>query len=330
LQRSLALSQYEVETYPARRRVTPEPLELNTPCVVERPPAQGADYQLRLIDPDHSAEARVTVEGGEALELFASKSEERGQYGLVHHRYRRDLRDACDKIPAPEDKQKRSFYVAAHLPEWKAGAARFFVSVQNADAEQFSPRPKEAWIQIRPVAAAAQAGPGTEYAFYDMGFVPDSPVPVLTCLAPNWPKTAKEAEILIWCKLRETPPDLDLTVSSFRQRKPRLPDAAGVAFEISTVPGRRSDEPLQVVVTERHPTGSDLYSVKVEMRPSPEKVVHRYSMRTGTIRHTFFYENTTANDADNYHVLLTTRQELVDGAISLPRPLKVIVPVPVE
>ncbi len=41
LQRSLSLSQYVVETLPGGRRITPEPLELNTPCVIERPPPQA-------------------------------------------------------------------------------------------------------------------------------------------------------------------------------------------------------------------------------------------------------------------------------------------------
>jgi Mg-chelatase subunit ChlD len=326
LQRSLKLSQYVVETLPAGRRVTPEPLELNTPCLLERPPPTGAGYRVLLIDPDHSAEARATVEGGEALELFVSRSGKQDEPRLVYHRYAKDLRDAVDKIRAPQDGQKRSFYLAAHLPEWKGTAARFFVSVQNADPEQFSPHPQEAWIQIRPVAGAGQTG-AMEYAFYDMEFLPDCPVPVLACLAPNWPEKAKEAEIQVWCKLLKTPPDRDLTVSGFRQRKPLLEGAPQVAFEIDAVPGRAAGEPFRVVVTERHPAGSDLYSVKVEMQPAPEKAVHRYNVSAGVIRHTFYYENATPAEVEGYRVLLTARQKLVDEAIALPRPLKVTVPV---
>jgi hypothetical protein len=131
----------------------------------------------------------------------------------------------------------------------------------------------------------------------------------------------------VWCKLLKTPPDRDLTVSGFRQRKPLLEGAPQVAFEIDAVPGRAAGEPFRVVVTERHPAGSDLYSVKVEMQPVPEKAIHRYNGSAGVIRHTFFYENATPAEVEGYRVLLTARQKLVDEAIALPRPLKVTVPV---
>jgi len=326
LQRSLALSQYMVESLPAGQRVTAEPMELNTASVLERPPPQGASYRVRLIDPDHAAEARPTVEGGEALELFVNKVRSTGECRLVYHRYKKDLRDACEQVPAPEDSQRRSFYLAAHLPEWKSTAARFFVSVQNAEAEKFSPRPREAWLQIRPLLPAGQAA-GLEYVFYDLQFLPDCPVPVLSCLAPSWPKGATEAEIQVFCKLRETPPDRDLSVRDLRLRPLRLEAAPQVAFEVDLVPSLRAGEPLRVVVGERHPQGGDLYSVKVEMRPLPDKIVHRYNGSTGVIRHSFFFENVAAAEAENYHVLLTTRAKLSDGAIAPPRPLRVTVPV---
>ena len=174
----------------------------------------------------------------------------------------------------------------------------------------------------------ASAGGNTvgQYAFYDMDFMPDCPVPVLTCLAPQWPASAHEAELQVWCKLHKTPPDSDLTVSGLRRRPPVLEAAPGVAFEVDTIPGRRAGEPLRVVVTERHPAGSDLYSVKVEMQPSPDKVVHHYMAAANAIRHTFYYENASAAQAEEYRVLLTARQKLVDGAITPPRPLKVTVP----
>jgi Mg-chelatase subunit ChlD len=329
LRRSLALSQYVVEALPSKRPVSPE-LELNTPYVFERPPAQPTDYLVRLTDPDHAAESRVTVEGGEALELFLPK--ERGGHRLVYHPYTKALRDPPEwppkeKIPAPQDPEKRSFYVAAHEPRRKgtaAESAEFYVSVQNADAEQFSPRPQEAWIQIRPVVSAATAGV-MEYAFYDMRFLSGCPVPVLTCLAPQWPEAAKEAEIQVWCKLQQTPPEVKLPVSSFRQRKPRLDEAPQVSFEIETEGG--SGKPLRVVVTERHPAGSNLYSVKVEMQPAPGRIVRRYIGSVGVIRHSFFYDNATAAEVENYDVLLTARKRLEDGAITPPRPLKVTVPV---
>jgi hypothetical protein len=245
---------------------------------------------------------------------------------LIYHRYAKGLRDAVDKIPAPDDPQNRLFYIAAHLPEWKGTAARFFVSVQNDDAEQFSPRPQEAWIEVRPVGPI---GPDVvkQYVFYDMEFLPDCPVPVLTCLTPNWPETAKEAEIRVWCKLHKTPPDRTLTVGDFRSDRPVLAEAPGTTFELDTAGGQRSGDPFRVIVVERHAAGSDMYSVKVEMQPPPERVVHRYNVSTGVIRHTFYYENAAQSEVDKYRVLLSTRRKLLEGAIALPRPLRVTVPV---
>ncbi len=267
----------------------------------------------------------MAVEGGEALELFVARNGEEGKYRLIHHRYSKGLRDAIDKVPAPGDERNRLFFLGAHLPEWKSAAVKFFVSVQNSDAEQFSPRPQEAWIEVRPVGTVASGGV-KEYVFYDVTFLPDCPVPVLTCLAPNWPASIKEAEIRLWCKLQRTPPDRTFRVGDFRSGKLDLAAAPGVSFEMNSVAGQRPGDPFRVIVVERHPPGGDLYSVKVEMQPPPERVIHRYNVSTGVIRHTFFYENAARSEVDDYRLLLTARKKLVAGAIAAPRPLRVTVP----
>jgi hypothetical protein len=84
--------------------------------------------------------------------------------------------------------------------------------------------------------------------------------------------------------------------------------------------------PCQVVVTERHPSGGDLYTVKIEMAPPASRVTHTYNARTGTVRHVFDYPRSEAAKLDTYQVRLTSRQSLTKDAITLPEPL--VVPLP--
>jgi hypothetical protein len=72
-----------------------------------------------------------------------------GQRRLIHHRYEHNLSQSRDGVPDPQDPNRR-FFVGVHSPEWKGGAVGFPISIQNSNAAQFSPRPKEVWIEITP------------------------------------------------------------------------------------------------------------------------------------------------------------------------------------
>ena len=321
LETSLALSRYLVETVPGRRSLTPVALELNAPCTVDRLLEGPTPLAVRLAEEETAEPAKVAVEGGESLELYV-ESDALGRRHLVHRRYDKAQRDFCDNLIARDDEQKRSFYVAAHMPDWDGSAACFFVSVQNADPKQFSPRPAEVWIEVRPVLSAGDPEAAAVYVFYDPRYEPYLPVPVIRCLAPNWPAAATTARIQVWCKLHKTPARA-IAVRQFREQPPRLDGAPEVQFEIETKAPEKPGQPHRVMVTERHPAGSDFYNVKVEMRPPADTVRHSFNVKAGTVRHTFVYQEAGDAAVENYQVLLTARKDLLADAIALPRPLEV-------
>jgi hypothetical protein len=325
LRKSLALAQYVVQRAEDGSPVTPRPLELGTTAVIDQPVDRKLRYVVRIEDPERPARAEFELEGGEALELYVKDDPRRQQRRLVHHRYEpKELRDARDNLPDPLDPQQR-FFVAAHLPDRRGSLVSFPISVQNADAEKFSPRPAEAWVQIRPVMPKGGAA-APLYTFYDLSFQPERPVPVLSCVALTWPEEAKEAQCQLWFKPKKTEPDKVISLGGLQSGQLTIDGLPGVTIEAETKRGTKPGDPYRVIVTEQHPVGSDLYSLKVEMDHPPPKILHRFNPEIGVIHHEFFYEDTAAGEIRNYSVRLTTRKRLEDQAVTLPQPLVVTIP----
>jgi hypothetical protein len=328
LEKTMGLVKYEVERIRDGKVITPDPLDLNTTCeTVDRP----GGYRVALVDQGRVAapdapKADVVLEGGEALDLTVVEDQVHGRRRLAHHRYKDELRDMADKVPVPGDANKRACFLGAHLPDPFAGGVKFFVSVQNADAEQFSPRPVEVWTEIKPVMPEGADVPA--YVCCDRTFVPNRPVPVLEFDVPNWPSEAEDAEIRLWCKFERTTPDKQVSVGESRGKAMQLEGVPDVSFEVEMRRGAKASDPCQVVVTETHPQGSDLGVVKVEMDHPPKSIKRHYNDKTGMVVHTFFYDESATPELDRYQVLLTTVKKLKDGAVATPsdRALKVKVP----
>jgi hypothetical protein len=322
LEKSLQLGSYVVQRTSDGGEVTPAPLELNRTFIFP-PVERKTAYIVKLKDQAEPAQAEVAIEGGEALELFVRDDPRRHARRLVGRRYDRDLRVSSDGVINPADPQNH-YFLGAHLPEWQGRAVRFPVSIQNADEEQFSPRPAEAWVQIRPLGS--KAGQAGAYVFYDPQYENERPVPVLSCLALGWPEDARAAEVLLWCKMTKTAPDRTIPIGRFGQQKLATGAGQEAAFELEVKRGANADAALTVTIIERHGAGSGLDTVKVEIDPSPRKVVHRYNAPAGTIRHSFYYDDAAAGQIDDYRVLLTTRKRLAEQAIALPEPLVITIP----
>jgi Mg-chelatase subunit ChlD len=328
LETSLNLLQYVVRPAAGGASVTPQPLDLGTTCRIEQPPGLPRAFTAEIVDTDRPARAEVVIAGGESLELYLADDSRTGQRRLVHHRYDTDwpspsLRESHENLPDPLDADRQVF-LGSHLPEWQGTALRFPLSVQNANAALFSPRPAEAWVQIKPVLPKGSAGDRV-YPFYDLSFEPERPVPVLSCLAPNWPVEAKQAEIHVWCKFTKTAPDKVIVLAQLPGEPVRLDGVPDVTLEVELKRSSQPEDPWQVHVVERHPADSDLYSLKVDMEPVPNKVIHRFNSEAGTVRHTFFCNASTAT-IDSYRVCLTTRKRLVQKAVAPPQPFLVTVP----
>lgn len=331
VERSLELRQFTIENARDKRPVTPRPVDLNRSVTVNQPPGLRLPYTVRVTDPQRAVEAGVVLQGGEALELFLSDDARR----LEHRRYQRDLRGGQTVAdPAdPHDPARRCF-VGLHLPSWADNetAARFYLSVQNADAAQFSPPPQEAWIRVRPVSEARVAqGAGAEapsaYPFSELELVPDRPVPVLTCQALRWPAAAQRAEVQLWFKFTSTPPDTTITVGDFKRRGGRieLPELPGRAFDLDVKPGGDSGGP-SIAITERRTAGKSFDPVKVSVDPAPLKIMHHYSEDVGTVRHTFIFETSTAAALDGLSIGFTSWSKLCQRAYTLSEPFTVDLP----
>jgi hypothetical protein len=324
LERSLHLSQYVIQRAKDQELVTPGPVDLNKPWPINQAPGTKVPYVVKLSDPERQAQAEIVLEGGEAIDLYLSED----RHALEHRRYDKGLRDYRDRLADPLD-PTRQFFVGAHVTAWQGDDLRFLLSIQNNDPRKFSPRPAEAWVQIRPLLPG---GPGPAYVFFDPQFEPGLPVPVLRCVAAGWPPAANQAEIRLWFSMAKTPADPVLTLDDF-QRKGVLsvPGAPGVSFEWEPIKRDPSGGPLKVAVVERHKLGSDLAevetSVRVEMLspPPPLKVVHRYNYGIATIRHMFFYEDNQFSTVGGLSLALTAHQRMAERAVALPEPLKIYV-----
>jgi hypothetical protein len=322
LEKSLGLLKYEVVPVAGGPTATPQLLDLGKSCAVDQPPQRKAKYIVSIVDPDQPARAEVTLEDGDAQELYLT-GPRGGDRRLVHRRYDQELRAFADNLPDPADPRHR-VYVAAHLPEWQGSAVRFPISVQNADAEQFSPRPAEAWVQIKPLLPKDAAAAPT-YVFYDLNLQGGRPVPVLSCLAANWPTDAKTAEIQLWLKFQKTPPDKTVTVGS-RNPDLKIDNAPDVTFEGEIRRAAKTGDLSAVIIAERHAPGTDLFNLKVEMSPAARKVMHSYYAEVGTVRNAFFLGDSEAVEISDREVLFTSRKRLMEGAVTLRSPLQVTIP----
>ena len=317
LERSLGLVEYHV--YKASGRPPARVVLVERTWNVEDWDQREAPYIVRLVGMERSPSAPVTLAGGEALDMFYNKRENR----LEHRRFApKEIRERRESVPDPAD-PRRNFFIAAHLPRRVGNGVWFPVSVQNAEERLFSPRPKHVWAEIRPLAN----GPARNmpvYHFYDVEVEPDRPVPVLRFRVPNWPAEARRAEIRLWLKVDDdAPPNRTISVDDLRRASLPAPGIEGVTFHVE--PPRDGDRDNQYVVrlTQQHEAGSDLYAVRVQITPPPDRVSHRYVAQSNVVRHLFVY-NRSVGTTPKIHI--TSRERITRNAVAITEPLEVTLP----
>ena len=163
---------------------------------------------------------------------------------------------------------------------------------------------------------------------YDLTFEPNLPVPMISSSVPIWPREARQAEVLFFCKRRHTAPDVVAKVGRHRDQPPKtIFSDLQATYQVSVKLGSPGD-PLRVVVTERYPaSGATLYVLKTEMYPQADLVQHRFDTENSLIEHVFFYERANPTAVDDYEVRFTTRKSLISGAVA-PEPTVIEVPDP--
>ncbi|HEY5311109.1 MAG TPA: hypothetical protein VIK18_01275, partial [Pirellulales bacterium] len=328
LHESLGLSRYVVEN--SRGELMGEPENLGSTTELPAPGDRPQQYVVRLVGAQPPVESEsLQVIDDEALELYLTKDHQ-----LQMRRYtgsrEQELRASFTDLADPQN-PARQVFVGGHVPERQGSAVRFPISVQNADAQHFSPRPVEAWVEIRPLGASRQQR-YPEYAFFDLDFEPHRPVPVLSYLAPNWPLKAVKAEIRLWCKFRPTEPDkivnvLQLTrdgAASFR-----LDALPTTALTLRVERGKTAQDDDRVTLTEQYPVGADsLFQLKVLSDPPPRRSEHVYYSQGALVRHIFSYSPDDQNDLQRVRLYLTSRSRLLRQAVALTQPLVLTVPDP--
>jgi Mg-chelatase subunit ChlD len=277
----------------------------------------GRPYLAKLADSSLRAEAQVAIEGGERIELFLSDDGRR----LEHRFY--DV-DARESRPFPHPLfAGRKLAVTVHQPLPGPDAVRFRFSVQNARAEAaaFSPRPAEAWVEVRPLGD--ESSKRDLYVFTDLVFEPNRPVPMLQCAAPKWPEGVQQAEARLWCKFARTPPLKEIRLDEFKDLA-----LGGITFDRLVRFDQATQEHRVAILETGYAPGSDLNRFRVEMKPMPLKVVHSYFPQAGVVRHTFIYPASARDEPQsNYAVYLTPREKMVEGAIAVETPpLKIDIP----
>lgn len=325
LEKSLQLSRYTVRRLGHNgRTVTPnqKALDLNQPCVIDQAKGNRLDYIAEIVvDSEPKPHAKMTLEGGEAIVLDLNRDRRR----LEFRRYTsKNQRRVVKGLPKQQLNPSPRFDIAFDIPQWDGDNLRFVLSVQNADATRFSPRPAEAWLEIRPNLSDASKS-SSNYVFDNLEFQPERPVPVLDYLAPKWPDAAESATLQIWFKLKKTPPDKRITLADFEKQKRLAIDALpGVTFTCSR---EKVDGRYRVTVTARHRRGdTDIHTTKVEIHPPPVSITRRYSPEAGIVSHTFICDDVSSTPIGRHELRFTTRKSLQDGAVTLPRPMTIRVP----
>jgi hypothetical protein len=254
------------------------------------PPLVGRSqaYEAALESGVNPPRRGFVTEGGEAIEIFVGG----GGRNLDFRRYdggtEQGLRDSRTNLFAPSDPQ-RQFFVGAHLASRSGDTVRFPLSIQNANATEFSPRPVEAWVEIAPRSSAGAQG--APFVFYDLSFQPNRPVPVLDLAAENWPRSADRAEIRGWFRFTKTPPDVAAALSDLtpgRERRLELAGLPGVEIRVTLTPAEAADHvKLSVVETQVANGAERLPCVRVCVAPGCLRAVHIVEPETGRVRHEF-------------------------------------------
>ena len=326
LQESLRLRQFVVRRAVDGELITRPPRNLGDTVTIEQAARDKVKYVVALADQEPPVEKQVELEGGEALQLIAKQVGQR--LALEFDRYD-DRRRGEPQLVTDPTQSARRLYLAAHEPKRFASTVRFYVSAQNGDKRDFSPRPEEAWVQVQPLGSD---GPlGLPYVFYDLRFWAGRPVPVLSCDAPHWPAGAGHAAISLWCRWKKTDAQR-IPIVDLRRKGSLDLESPQATLQLEEKPGEAGGR-YQVIVTERHPPGGDLIALKVEMLPPPAKAIHQYFPETGKfhrpfVRHIFLYESREADRIPGYEVLVTPRAKLTDPAqaVSLKEPFRVDIP----
>ncbi|HTN76056.1 MAG TPA: hypothetical protein VL096_12445 [Pirellulaceae bacterium] len=302
---------------------------------------KGQKYSLRLegVETPGSA-ARFNLFSGEKLAY--SVKYENNQPRVVPLRKRYEGRD-LPNIPNPsrpvndEDFYPKEFRVGVLVP-LRIGPSdvEFRITVQNQNIERFSPRPQSAWVEIEPGNTVENVWQpsGERYAFSDLAFQFDQPVPVMRQVARGWPRDAKEARVQTWFSLQDWPssttePLRKLRVASaddeenFKLKPPGLPNNLRFAVQIAA----RAEGGAYVIVTQLADTDRPL-PIRVKLSREPDAIRRQYyrAPHAGRAQTIFEYHTASPDSLLDEFIDIQTLSSLEPIAARLKEPVTIRVP----
>ena len=276
----------------------------------------------------------VRVWGGERLQLHATARGRSLQFRRYDGGTEQGLRDSQSLLPDPAS-PGRIWFLGAHMAHREGPMVRFPLSVQNGEADAFSPRPKAIWIEVQPASAA---GPeGMPYTFFDMDFQLGRPVPVLDLAAHDWPANASSATIRSWIHFDDPAADLSIPLAGIGpgEKSFDVPGMPGSTVTVRRLPATTRGEVL-VTVLEEHPleVSNDLPVLHVAVTRGCRRSLHVTARGVQRVRHEFTILATDGEIGPEAVLQITTRRRFQANAVGpvevggAPDPLLVPVPPP--
>lgn len=172
-------------------------------------------YQVEVVGIERAPPPMaIELQGGEALELAIERGSNGPTLMYPGYYFRGALRPLASNVDPRKLLEDDGTFVreqATGFEYWvspgpkpkrrsqKPVSVTFYVQTQDFDRAHFTPRPAEAWIEVRPDIRGREVTRAELYRFCDLNFLPKEPVPQIVCEARDFPLSAtNQADIDIW------------------------------------------------------------------------------------------------------------------------------------
>jgi hypothetical protein len=217
------------------------------------------------------------------------------------------------------------------------------VSIQNAAAGRFSPRPHWVWGEITPLERKSGEQElkaiGPPFLVCDWEWESGRPVPIVRLDVGPWrPETTDSelfGELRLWFSLKDMEIDptgektlADIAVPDQSKFVP-IPDRSPVQYraEIKNL----IQNQFEVTVLEQHPDPpietSSYDARRVELSETSDEIRREYYPNIGLVKHIFVYGNATRNELEQLKVRVYRAEEFKKNTGTVPLNEPLIIPV---
>jgi hypothetical protein len=147
------------------------------------------------------------------------------------------------------------------------------------------------------------------------------------CRCPNWPTDARQAEVRVWCLLREIEAAEVVPLAEVAGRLPPnesgfpVKRLSGVYYQVRQISPDTDGGPLRIRVVQRHEPGVPVAALKLDLDPPARRIVRRFDAQQGVVLHDFQYDADALPEAGQVKLRWQTRDELTGPAWRIDRPI---------